>query len=164
MVQTQKLDYLYFAEEDYKFVANAYKAGIKGNPIGYLSEQSCEKYLKHLYCLMKDIDASELTNTDNLFPKNAAHNVTKLAYYLKDSGLYISRDVMNDIRVLNSDYFATRYPGISSYVMNEQDIRDNVLAMKSVREFTMSAIKIIENQKEAEAEKKRNSEEIDFGI
>lgn len=156
----QRLDFLHYAEQDYIFVAQSYKAGVRGNPLCYLAEQACEKYIKHLLCLLRDEDAcvpKEATQYDRL----TTHHPGKLARVLKNEGLAVTRDFIQHMNFLQSFYRDVRYPGYyTSRDADSEDIHDCMRYMKECREFTFAMIKVIENQKIIA--KEQEIEEIDF--
>lgn len=155
-----KLDYLNYAENDYKFTVEAYKSGLRGNALGYLAEQTCEKYIKHAICIAQGIDAS-IPGEAPRFSLDETHSPGKLVRKLRDYGISIPGSFVHEMNTLASCYRDIRYPGYyTSHTIEEEEIKDCMLAMKHCRENILSIIKNIELKKLSEKE----NEEIDFGL
>ena len=155
-----KLDYLAYAENDYRFVAETYKAGIRGNALGYLAEQACEKYIKHALCVAEDKDSS-IHGEAPRYNYDETHHPGKLARKLRDYGISIPGSFIHEMNSMASYYRDTRYPGYyTSHEIREDEIKDCMLAMKECRETILAIVKTLEMKKISEKE----NEEIDFGI
>jgi len=154
------LTYYDYAENDYKFVADAYKANLKGNALGYLAEQACEKYLKHSLCVAQGKDAS-IPGEAPVYSKNETHHPGKLARKLRDFGITVPGSFIHKMNTMASYYRDVRYPGYyTSHTIDKEEIEDCMKCMIECRSFVQNLIKTLE----IEAEAKIDNEEIDFGI
>ena len=155
-----KLDYLHYAEADYKFAADTYKAGIRGNMLCTIAEQACEKYIKHVICLLENKDSSDPSQTIR-FPLDETHHPGKLARKLRDYGEHIPGSFVHQMNSMQSYYRDVRYPGYyTAHDADEEEIQDCMKIMTECRSFCQRLIKNIETKRDAE----KDNEDIDFGV
>lgn len=141
-----EIDFLAFAEDDYNTFKEMYKANITGNAMGYIAEQACEKYLKHIICL-----ATNTTDYNRVpVPQSTLHNLKQMCFYIRDELKipvgYTFRQSMGDIQRYYKD---TRYPGYTnSHIITKNEIEDCACALTDCRKFTMSYVQQIKQQRD----------------
>jgi hypothetical protein len=137
--------YFDFAENDYNFLKDAYKSGFKANQMCALSQEICEKYMKHIidtYINVLDFpsESQELLNKRKMDILKS-HSLHKLAYFIDDfSKVNYSDDVKSEMFSIDGMYFSVRYPGEDSYFVRDADIEKAFNAATSCREATVDII------------------------
>lgn len=117
--------YLDFTENDYSFFRQAYAAGMKGSPLAALSQNICERYLKHL------ILAYWIPKTDTeMMEKDMAlqtHSLAKLLHYIELFGIPAPPAVQ------------TKLATIDGFFPSEADIDKAMDAVEHTRAFVYQA-------------------------
>lgn len=154
--------YYDYAENDYNFIMNNYKSGGVWNSMCSISQQICERYIRHIIdkYYMPDnqndcVEASEVLRT---------HNLNKLERFLKKKmSITFEENVHNALTEINGFYFETRYPGDESFFADKEDIENAVNGIKLCKETIDKIIaekekQIKENTTEKETEKTTDEE------
>ncbi len=112
--------YYDFALDDYRLLCELKKNGITANSIGAISQNTCERFLKHL--VNEYIPVNE-ENRDQITDILTTHNLNRLVYFWnKFSENKIPSDVSNLLRKINGFYFSTKYPGDDCQTLTQENI------------------------------------------
>lgn len=120
----KNVTYYDMAENDYQFLTFDHDNGRVGNVMCYVSQNVCERYLKHLidvYC--REIDTTSALKT---------HSLKVLKKFMNEN----LPDFVCDWRtVMKADgfYFSSRYPGDDSFLVDGDDVEDCWEAVEEVR-------------------------------
>ncbi|WP_346663813.1 HEPN domain-containing protein [uncultured Merdimonas sp.] len=131
--------YYDFADNNFDFLMAAYKNGLVGNAMGAMTQETCEKYLKHLI----DEYVVPENSTDNVQKTEVlrTHNLTKLSKYISVHLPEVKLD-RQSLNLVNGLYFTTRYPGDESILVEKEDLDDYMDAVrkckKAVDDFIQS--------------------------
>lgn len=127
------MTYFDMAENDYQFLQFDYENGRVGNVMCYVSQNVCERYLKHLidiYC--------DAMNTTHILK---THSLRVLKKFIKSN----LRDFCcNWDTVIQADgfYFSARYPGEDSFMVDRDDVND---CWEAVKETRKAVVQYLEN-------------------
>ena len=135
--------YLDFAENDFKYFAMSYQAGIVANMMGAMAQGICEKYMKHIISEydMPETEKEEIQHTKIL----STHSLDRLIKYLdKNLDLQFDQSTKNEMKIIDGYYFTTRYPGEDSIELDKSDIEQCSLAICHCRQSVYQMIKQIE--------------------
>lgn len=128
-----------FADNSYSFFMYAYDNNQLFNEMGFVAQNICERYLKHviLEFAEPEDDLESLVKTKVL----RSHNLKVLMNYLRDEmKLTLSDELINKLNSINGFYFSTRYPGEDSITLTWNDLDDCASAIKFCKEFTESVM------------------------
>ena len=131
--------YYDFADNNFDFLMAAYKNGLVGNVMGAMTQETCEKYLKHLI----DEYVVPENSTDNVQKTEVlrTHNLTKLSKYISVHLPEVKLD-RQSLNLVYGLYFTTRYPGDESILVEKEDLDDYMDAVrkckKAVDDFIQS--------------------------
>ena len=75
--------YLDFAENDYKFIKDAYDRGAVGNAMGALCQNTCEKYMKHL--IQEFCEPENHMEASKKETALKSHNLLRLMNFIKEN-------------------------------------------------------------------------------
>lgn len=155
------LDFLHAAESDYRTVKVLYTS-CKENAIGFIAEQACEKYLKHLIALEKNI--TDLTKIP--VPKEDLHNLSRLCAYLyRECNFETPYDLREEYYKVSRLYQQVRYPGHFLYHdITNAEIELCVNTVTKCRNLVLSRIAEIEKGQENDKTPKIDAfkDEYDF--
>lgn len=141
--------YLSFAENDYLFLADAYKLGLRGSMMAAGGQNICGRYLKHLISIYAAPDSEkEMYEKENVLK---THSLAKLIRYIKnDMGLSVPEEAETSMYRIDGFYFTTRYPGDNCFHPDERDAEAAMDAVWKVRVFTYSVINDLSCDKDGE--------------
>lgn len=143
----EKITYLLRAENDFEFLKSNHEHGILGEPMCYVAQNTCERYLKHvidLYCY------------ENSTTVMKTHSLRNLRNYISQN---LPEFMIDWDKVLKADgfYFAAMYPGDDAILVTEKDVQDcwdaivetrnsviNFLDQKRLEENTLLTSDVIE--------------------
>lgn len=136
-------NYLNFAEDDYLFFKESYEQGSRRNALASMSQNICEKYLKHIISEYANPDCQE-----EAFRKQEilrTHSLRKLIRYIENEmGIAIPRTAKSSLHEVDGFYFTTRYPGDESFFASPEDIDSAFVAIENTRAFTLETIRAME--------------------
>lgn len=142
--------YYDFALDDYNFLSELKKNGITANSIGSISQNTCERFLKHLIDMYVPITENNRHSVTDIL---TTHNLNRLvSFWNHHSEEKISENVSNLLRKINGFYFSTKYPGDDSQTLNKDDISACYEAVEACKQ---AIDEIIEKQKEVIAVKRQ---------
>lgn len=128
-----------FAENDYNFFQQSFRSGNKGNPLAYIGQSICERYLKHII-----EEYAEPVSPEEDAAKQSVlrtHSINKLLKYLNEQmEIPISDELTRDLLCVDGYYFSTRYPGSESFMASDRDILLAKKAIESARAFVSEYI------------------------
>lgn len=127
-----KITYFTRAENDFQFLHFAYNNNRIDDAMAYLSQNICERYLKHVidvFC--RDVDTSNVLRT---------HSLRVLSKFIKQNMLNFDCD-WNKILKCDGYYFSARYPGNDAVEVDKDDIQD---CWEAVVETRTSVISFLE--------------------
>lgn len=130
--------YFDFAEDSFQMFKKIYENNIRGNELGALAQNICERYMKHLldtFCTPKDADESNELNY-----ALHTHNLSRIIDTLDSFGITYSERAENAILSINGFYF-TRYPGDDVVEMKEKRYQQCYEADNICRDETIEKIK-----------------------
>lgn len=161
--QQDTTSYLTFAENDYCWFADQYNRGIRAPGMASLGQNICERYLKHI---IDQFYAPE--NEDEEIQKIRVlrtHNLPKLSNFISENmGIEVPEQLTNDLSVITSFYFTTRYPGDDSVIPTESDIECVAESIVLTRSFTLDVIHQIEHSNEQNIENSDIDIDDDFEL
>lgn len=112
--------YYDFALDDYRFLCELNKNNITANSIGAISQNTCERFLKHLineYVPVTDDNRQSITDI------MTTHNLNRLvSFWNSFSSEKVPVNVSNLLKKINGFYFSTKYPGDDSQTLSKADI------------------------------------------
>lgn len=149
--------YFDFAENDFRFMQDAYEHGIKGTSMAALGQSISERYLKHViseYARPQDI-AGRREKAETM----ETHLLAPLINYIKqDMRAALPKDVEMPARSMDAFYFSTERPGKNSFLPSEDDIEWAYEATKTVREYTVGYIEERKGNRICKGEKGKDKE------
>ena len=135
--------YYDFANDDYKFIKATLEAGITANSIGAITQNTCERFLKHLinqYIPVTNKNRKELTDI------LSTHNLNRLVnYWNNKSKLPIDAQTASALKEVNGFYFSTKYPGDDSLTLNKEDYKICMDAIEKCKQCVDEIIRIKED-------------------
>ena len=112
--------YYDFALDDYNLLCELRKNGITANSIGAISQNTCERFLKHL--INEFVPVNE-DNRNYITDILTTHNLNRLVYFWNQfSENRIANDVSDKLKRINGFYFSTKYPGDDCQTLTKEDI------------------------------------------
>lgn len=117
--------YFTMADNDYEFLKQDYDNHRVGNVMCYVSQNICERYLKHII----DVFYQGETDTTTVLQ---THSIKILKKFLtKEMPEFCCNwsIVMN----VNGYYFSTRYPGTDSFIADKDDVEEAWAAVLETR-------------------------------
>lgn len=112
--------YYDFALDDYNLLCELRKNGITANSIGAISQNTCERFLKHL--INEFVPVNE-DNRNYITDILTTHNLNRLVYFWNEfSENRITNDVSEKLKRINGFYFSTKYPGDDCQTLTKEDI------------------------------------------
>jgi HEPN domain-containing protein len=126
----KKLDYLFYAEDDYRYVKEVIKTGLVFNGICHNSQNICEKYLKHIIDI-NDLDDLEVMRTHSL----------KVLYKFIKNNIKDFKCNWDTILKVDGYYFQVKYPGDNSFTADEEDIKKSWDAVVETRNSVLNYLK-----------------------
>jgi len=143
-MKKKELNYFFAAEEDYIALQALFNNHIISNVCGYLSEQCCEKYLKHVICLEADVGAEE----KYMIPlaKEKLHSLMALCGTLHQIyGIKTDYNFRQSIYALTYLYSTTRYPNSEFYhAITEDELAICKKTVEDCRNFVLNYMKLKE--------------------
>lgn len=144
MGKTEKTYYDY-ASNEHKYLLTDYQNGRVADYMGAASQNTCERYLKHIV----EVD-SHPSNEEESFQKKEilrTHNLKKLMRYIKNN---TSCDFTSQESLLISSidgfYFTTRYPGEESESIDKEDLDNCMAALDICEQKARAYTRIQDNQ------------------
>lgn len=157
--------YYDFAENDFKFLRDIINEGRFCNGLASMSQNVCERYLKHI------IDAYYIPDNQEKSDKKTnilkAHNLNKICKFIKNEmNIFISEECQHAAKVIDGFYFTARYPGDESVDIDIEDMKDCLNAMNMCKAETDRIIELINNNIKQEEcldfEENSENDEIEF--
>ena len=143
--------YFDFAENDFNYFTQSYRAGIVANMMGAMAQGICEKYMKHIITEYDPVETSQEESKHNKIL--STHSLDRLMKYLdKKMELPFGTDAKNAMKIIDGYYFSTRYPGDDSIELDQSDIEQCAIAINLCREEVLNMIKEIEELEESNEE------------
>ncbi len=143
-MENKALNYLFAAEEDYAALQILLNANVKTNTIGYIAEQACEKYLKHLICECAGITAQNRY----IIPlkKEKLHSLNALCATLyKDYQVKTDYDFRTQLCAVSYLYSTTRYPNdVDFHKISSDEIEMCKKATDVCRSFVLEHLRTLE--------------------
>lgn len=133
----KNVTYFDMAENDYLFLSKTYEDGCVSNAMCYISQNICERYLKHVI----DISGAEEDITSIL----RTHSLKILKKYIVNNIAQFSCD-WNVILQADGFYYSARYPGEESFIVDEDDVRECWEAVEETRNATITYMRLCEGQ------------------
>ena len=136
--QTQpRFSYLDFAENDYQFFMQCYRAGFVSNAMAVTASQAIEKYLKHL------VVVSTGCNMRNMPDWVGNHNIPRMMDELYKRNLVdIDYATHRAIETIKRYFYAARYPDLpDSLIVGVNEIEQCKLGLIICRNLTMNYLK-----------------------
>lgn len=108
----EEINYYSLAEDDYLFLKYNYEHNIIRNAMTSLSQNICERYLKHIINEYCDQSVTDVLRT---------HSLRKILNFIQKN---IPDFDCNYAVIINADgyYFSTRYLSDDSFFVNERDV------------------------------------------
>lgn len=133
--------YFDFAENDYKFLKDAYEYNLKGNHMCSMAQEICEKYLKDI--ISEYIESSiNVSEEEFQYEKESvlkSHNLRRLINFIElNSNIQIDNGIKSQLSMINGFYFSTRYPGDDSFFVQKEDIDLSYNAATACRNMILS--------------------------
>lgn len=123
------LTYFDMAENDYRYLEYDYRHHRVGNVFCYVSQNICERYLKHIIDVyVPDMDTSTALRT---------HSLRSLRNFMSRHIPDFQAD-WNRVLLADGFYFSTRYPGNDAFLAGETDVRDAWDAVLATREAVLA--------------------------
>lgn len=136
--------YYDFALDDYCFLMELKNNGILANSIGAITQNTCERFLKHL--INEYICVNE-NNRDLITEIMVTHNLNRLVCFWNSfSKEKIPASVANSLKKINGYYISTKYPGDDCQTLS----KENIKTCFGVVEACKQAVDIIINSYSAE--------------
>ena len=138
-------NYLTYANLTRELINNMYTMNYKHNDISYMSQNTCERYMKHIIeeYFTPTNDEERMSKTNIL----RSHNLNSLQNYISEKlNCRYSEETSLLIDSINGFYYTTRYPGESSMLANENDIDRCYKAVNKCYEETVEIINNLEQQ------------------
>ncbi len=126
--------YFDFAENDYMYFQECYKAGMVFNQMGAIAQGICEKYMKHIVEEYVAPDSDEEYNEKERVLRT--HSLTRLMRYIQENLPEFQVD-RQKLRIIDGLYFATRYPGDDSISIGKEELDECQDAVLECREKTV---------------------------
>lgn len=124
--------YYDFALDDYRFLRELKKNGITANSIGAISQNTCERFLKHL--INEFIPVTE-ENRQLITDILTTHNLNRLVFFWNQSSEHkIPADVTSQLKRINGFYFSTKYPGDDCLTLTSENIATCYEAVESCKQ------------------------------
>ena len=142
--------YLDFAENDYKFIKDAYDRGAVGNAMGALCQNTCEKYMKHL--IQEFCEPENHMEASKKETALKSHNLLRLMNFIKENlQMEFSEEAQTAMREIDGYYFSTRYPGDNSVELSIKDITRCVNAVSFCRQGVCELLAYIQTREQTES-------------
>lgn len=146
--------YYDFAENDYLFLKEIIEENRFCNGLASMSQNVCERYLKHIIDTYYIPQNQEETDKKNNALK--AHNLNKICKFLKNEmNIDLSKECQYSMKIIDGFYYTSRYPGDESVDIDLDDMKDCLNAMTICRE---TVLQIIEKKNTISQELAGNSE------
>ena len=132
--------YFDFAENDFLYLSASMEHKMIYNGMTALAQNICEKYLKHIIDEYYEPKKEEefMVKQDIL----RTHSLKKLIGFLDSRmGIELSDEKYDGIIEADGYYFSARYPGESSFMVNERDVNRAYNAVKVCRDFVLAIIR-----------------------
>lgn len=105
------LTYKDFAVDELSYLLQAYRSGMRCNPMVSQAQRICE-------CLFKHLLTVKLLNNN---PVMTQHNLRTIYDFIEKAGIRLD-EIRTDVMLLNNFYTHTRYPGKDAFIATEKDI------------------------------------------
>lgn len=124
-------NYYDFAENDFQFLMQVTEHHITANSLGALSQNICERYIKHL---INEYIQVTPDNQKAITEIMTTHNINRLASYWNAYGNKPLEDkTVSMLRSINGYYFSTKYPGDIIETLSDKDIDNCVEVVKQCK-------------------------------
>lgn len=114
-------NYKDFADNDYLYYVNSCKAGLFANSMGANAQNIAERYLKYIVDEFAIPETEDEENRKRSVLRTYSLNVL-LNYIMREMGIDVPITLKNNLLILNSLYFSTRYPGDDTVRLTVEDI------------------------------------------
>lgn len=123
----EKITYLVRAENDYLFLKDNYDRGVVSEPMCYIAQSICERYLKYVIDTFSTGDASIVMKS---------HTLRNLRDFIKR---HFSDFVCDWKKVLLADgyYFSAMYPGDDAIIVDDSDVKNCWCAVMETRKAVL---------------------------
>ena len=115
---SNRLTYYDFAYDEYEYLLQAYRLGLRYNAMVSQAQRICE-------CLMKHLLTVRMFNVGDIM---MSHNLRDIYNFIEKTGIDIS-PIRNSVMTLNNFYTHTRYPGRDAFLAREEDVDVSVQAI-----------------------------------
>lgn len=149
-------NYFDFAENDYMYFQECYRAGMVFNQMGAIAQGICEKYLKHIIEEYVPSDSEEAYSEKERVLRT--HSLTRLTRYMMEELPEFEID-RQKLRIIDGLYFSTRYPGDDSICVGKEELDECQEAVLECREKTVAFMELKKAQ--GEGRKAETTEVLD---
>lgn len=125
----EEINYYVRAENDYLFLKMNYENNVVGDAMCYISQNTCERYLKHIIDIFYSDDAAAVMRT---------HSLRVLAKFMQKEFPEFGVD-WSTVLLAEGYYFSAMYPGDDAIIVDKEDV-DNcwnavIETRRAVQEF-----------------------------
>lgn len=135
MEKGQKLNYYFFAYDDYLYFKSAYNRGVIRNSMAAQAQDICERFLKQI--VSDNFDADNAYTADLKLTLLRTHSLNKLLIEIKrNTDIEVSADLLMKLSTIDGYYFTTRYPSDESILVNKDILDMCNIAIEECKKFT----------------------------